>query len=340
MSAEPDADGDDPSYNNCHRALLQHFLASPTLTFERAKPLLAAIQTAYTPARPTLPEDVAAEDFEAYIHALNDTISRFDLEIRSQLHQKSRERIFALVNTTSDVLTQMSTSRSADEIAFLKRVLDYMFVTANTRRAEVMAVTSMQALRLAKAPARDAGDGRRESDGVGLGTQGATQHAGLTTTQADRVLHALRNEGWLERSKSGFYSLSPRALMELRGWLVDTYNSPPDGDEDEDEDERHEKIKFCQACREIVTTGQRCPDLTCEARIHEHCVNNIFRAQGGRKQCPICKTEWTDAPFVGERAARGAQQSRASNGISANGRGRTMDEQAEIDAESDSSDQI
>nr|POF04205.1 non-structural maintenance of chromosomes element 1 like [Quercus suber] len=333
MSAE--ADDDNLSYSNCHRALLQHFLASQTLTFERAKPVLAAIQTAHTPARPTLPEDIAAEDFEAYIHTLNDTISPFDLEIRSQFHQRTRERVYALVNTTSDALTQMSTSRSADEIAFLKRMLDFMFETVNTWRAEVMAVTSMQALRLAKVPAVE---GRREADGAMAGTQGGTQHAGLTTTQADRVLHALRNEGWLERSKNGFYSLSPRALMELKGWLVDTYNTHGDAEDDDDDDEGHEKIKFCQACREIVTVGQRCPDLRCEARIHDYCVNNIFRAQGGRKECPICKIGWQDAPFVGERAARSTQQHRASNGTLVNVRRRATDEHEESDAESDVTD--
>lgn len=36
--------------------------------------------------------------------------------------------------------------------------------------------------------------------------------------------------------------------MELRGWLVDTYN-----DDDDEEGNRGKRIKFCAACRDIVT---------------------------------------------------------------------------------------
>ena len=41
-------------YNNSHRAFLQAFLARSTLTFEEAKPLLAAIFTAHGEDRATL----------------------------------------------------------------------------------------------------------------------------------------------------------------------------------------------------------------------------------------------------------------------------------------------
>jgi non-structural maintenance of chromosomes element 1 len=39
-------------------------------------------------------------------------------------------------------------------------------------------------------------------------------------------------------------------LMELRGWLVESYN---DQEEERDDGETANKIKFCQACKEIVT---------------------------------------------------------------------------------------
>ena len=37
----------DPQYNNANRAFLQAFIARSTLTFEEAKPILAAILTAH-----------------------------------------------------------------------------------------------------------------------------------------------------------------------------------------------------------------------------------------------------------------------------------------------------
>jgi non-structural maintenance of chromosomes element 1 len=318
------------AYNNTHRAFLQSLLAQQTITYTTAKPILAAIQTAHDrdSERQTLENDISQDDFENYIDTLNQHISPFDIEIRSTLHQTSKERIYSLVNTTSDALTQLSTSFSVEELGFVKRVLDAMFETFNTRRAEIMAVTSMQALRLGK-PNEESR--RRES----TQTQGtnAVANAGLTQSQAQRVLDLLVKQGWFERSTKGFYSLSPRALMELKNWLVEMYNQDPDSDDEEDEAE-HTKIKSCAACREIVTVGQRCPDLDCETRMHDFCVRNIFRAQGGREICPTCKKSWTDAPPVGEKAARGGARTTANGG----GGGRRRTSHLGTDGAADESD--
>lgn len=299
-------DGQDGGYNNVHRAFLQSLLARQTITFEDAKPILAAIYTAATPDRPTLEGDISREEFENMIHTLNHELSPFDLEIRSTQHQRSRTRVYALVNTTSDALSQMATSHSADEIAFVKRTLDAMFETYNTQRAEVMAITSMQALDLAKGDAT-----QREG-----ATQTTAASVGLTKSQAEKMLSSLVAEGWYELSQAGYYSLSPRALMELKSWLIDSYNY--EDEEDDEEEGAHDRIKFCQACREIVTIGQRCSQLACNARMHDHCVRNIFRAQQMREECPICKTAWAQHLPVGEKASRNSRPSggrRSTNGI-------------------------
>ena len=155
--------------------------------------------------------------------------------------------MYALVNSTSDPITQLATTHSADEISYLKRVLDTMFETYNTPRREVMALTSMDAVRLNRPPAAD----RRETQN-GSATQGSGGQ-GITGKEAEKMLSTLVDEGWFERSKKGYYSLSPRALMELRGWLMETYNDL--GDEDEEEDHpRVLKIKLCYACKEIITS--------------------------------------------------------------------------------------
>jgi hypothetical protein len=122
-----------------------------------------------------------------------------------------------------------------------------MFETYNTRRCEALVVSSMQALQLAKVPA-DAN--RRESTAVlangNTTTQGGAAQS-LSMTQAETMMSSLVGEGWLEKSAKGYYGLSPRGLMELRGWLVDTYN-----DEDE-EGHRARRVKFCAACKDILT---------------------------------------------------------------------------------------
>ncbi|KAK0267259.1 hypothetical protein LTR35_016432 [Friedmanniomyces endolithicus] len=325
------SDHGDPAYDNTHRAFLQSLLARQTITFAEAKPILAAIQTVQTPNRPTLPEDVSQADFEYYVDALNTHISAYDFEIRSTHHQVSKERIYALVNTTSDALTQMATVHTPDEIAFVKRVLDAMFETYNTQVAEVMAVTSMQALKCARPP-----HGEQQRRDSGNQTQVTASSAALTGSQAQSVLESIVQEGWFELSAKGYHSLSPRALMELRGWLVETYNDQGGEDSDEEEDDEHVKIKFCAACREIVTVGQRCTDLGCGARVHNHCTRNLWRSQGGKEECPTCKKAWTEAPAVGEKAARqGARQ--ATNGPNGpNGRRRrSPSDEAQSGAEED-----
>jgi non-structural maintenance of chromosomes element 1 len=306
MSGDED---DNLSYGNVHRAFLQALLARKSLTLEEAKPLIAQIESAANPERPTLAEDVTLADLDNYIHTLNSQISFFDFEIRSTQHQIKKTRIYALVNTTSDALTQMATTHTADEIAYVKRVLDAMFETYNTHSREVMAIKPNQALQLAKPAGVST---RRES-----GTQAQSQNAGLTMAQAEKMMRDMVSEGWFDLNNE-FYTLSPRALMELRGWLVDTYNTPDD-EKDDDEEELPQAIKMCEGCKEIVTMGQRCPQLDCQARVHNHCKAGMFRIHGGREQCPKCKTAWVDALPVGVMAARGA---RVSN-VNGNGRQRS-----------------
>ena len=200
-----------------------------------------------------------------------------------------------------------------------------MFETYNTQRHEVMAITSMQAIKLAKAPTEN----RRQAQD-GTETQGSAGQ-GLTMGEAEKMMKTLVEEGWFDKSQKGYYSLSPRALMELRGWLWETYN---DVDEDEDDEGVSKKIKQCFACKEIITTvsriclrdmlsitnyvsqGQRCPKKTCPCRLHDICTQNFFRTQKSRK-CPLCETDWTGKDFVGERAAASTQAKtrKSANGV-------------------------
>ena len=278
-------------YNNSNRAFLQAFLAHSTITYEAAKPILAGIFSA-DEGREVLANDITSEDLASYISAANNALSPLDFEIRSTFHQQTRERVYALVNLTSDEGIKLATSHTAEEIAFVKRVLDAMFETNNKPRSEAMCILNMDAVRLCKpSSTRD--------------TQSSTSQAtaqGLSMKDAENMMANLLDEGWLEKSQKGFYSLSPRALMELRGWLVDTYNDPDPEAGDEDQSQpRYDKIKFCHACKEIITVGQRCADLKCPGRLHDICTQNVFRLQRGHT-CPVCKKEWDGKHFVGEKA--------------------------------------
>lgn len=187
-----------PDYNDSNRAFLQAFLARSVLTFESAQPLLAAIFSIQED-KEVVPNDITLEDFKAYIYTANTALSDLDLEIRDTFHQNSRQRVYALVNTTSDALTQLATTYTADEIAFIKRLLDAMFDgPANTKKREAMCLSTMDATQLVR------GNNRRE-------TQNGTSQATQSTMKMDGVepmLNRLKDEGWLEKSRAGFHTLS------------------------------------------------------------------------------------------------------------------------------------
>ncbi|KAI1971524.1 hypothetical protein LOZ53_003755 [Ophidiomyces ophidiicola] len=281
------------------------------MTFEEAKPILAAIMSVKD-GREIRGQDITQADLSNYISSVNSAISPFDFEIRSTIHQTSHTRFYALVNTTSDPLIQLATTYTADEIAYVKRLLDAMFETNNTMREEVMVVSAMKAVQLARIPNSSS---RRESQAA---TQGGVAQQ-LSMREAEEMLKRLINEGWLEKTRKGNYGLTPRALMELRTWLVESYNDADE--EDYDGGYRHNKIKTCNACKDLITVvrymlfktgkfatrllttiqGQRCSQRQCPARLHDMCTRNFFRLQRG-EVCPLCKTNWTGDHFVGERA--------------------------------------
>lgn len=224
--------------------------------------------------------------------------------------------MYALVNTTSDPLTQLATTHSPEEIAFVKRLLDAMFETNNTARAEIMAVSDTQAARLHKPASGAARTSLGGGEAASQTQQTQQTSAGLTIAQAEKCLASLVAEGWLDKSRARYYSLSPRALMELRGWLMETYNEPGGGAEEGDDGDGVEppvhRIRLCAACREIVTSGQRCATEECECRLHAVCAAQLLGEQRARG-CPKCGAAWTGEHLVGEKADRQFRRSRGGN---------------------------
>ena len=276
-------------YGNGNRAFLQAILARGTITQDEARPILAEIWNLESGDDSEIrPENVSEEAFLDYIDKASEAASRFDYEIRSTVHQVTKKRIYALVNTTSDPQTQLATTYTPDELSFIKRVLDAMFDKYNSPRMEVLAITEMQAIKLARPD--------RRGSVVDLETQ--TQQSadkGLKHSEVEGVLASLVEGGWFEKSKEGFYSLSPRALLELRPWLVETFNDPDVGAEE------WQRIKFCEACKDIVTIGLRCSDPDCNMRLHDICQEAFWRTRK-EKKCPKCSKEWTGKRYIGERA--------------------------------------
>lgn len=281
---------DDPEYRDGNRAFLQAILAKGTITYEEARPILAEILSADGGSdNESGPGDVTEEVFRHYIDVAARAVSHFDFEIRSTVHQETAQRIYALVNTHSDPQTQLATTYNPEELSFIKRVLDAMFDKYNSPRMEVLAITEMQAIKLAR-PSR-----RQNHEDPEAQTQTTAVDRGLKHSEVESVLDSLVGGGWFEKSEEGFFRLSPRALLELRPWLIESFNDSDLGPDD------WQRIKFCEACRDIVTVGLRCPEVDCNVRLHDICEDAFWRTVRGTK-CPKCSTEWTRKRYIGERS--------------------------------------
>ncbi|USP73677.1 Non-structural maintenance of chromosomes element 1 -like protein [Curvularia clavata] len=271
------------------------------------------------PDRPWSEGDVTQPYLTSIIQTINAKLEAFDYEIRSTRDQQSKDTVYALVNNTSDALTQLATTFSANEIAYIRRLLDHMFETNNNNVRETMAVKHTEASQLARISRRN-----RQSQVNGSHTQlnGETQDTpaqgadtSISIAEADMVLDSLVAQGFFHKSRAGYYSLAPRALMELRAYLKETYNESADENEDGREVIR---IRDCEGCREIVTVGIRCNNRECGVRWHDACANSYYRGRRDQeRKCPRCRTECTGDVFVGERADRmGGRTSTGGRGIS------------------------
>ncbi|KAK1911362.1 hypothetical protein P3342_012662 [Pyrenophora teres f. teres] len=295
---------EDESYTWIHRAFLQAFQTHGILTLDEIKPILAHIVTASNPNRPWTAADITQPFLTSTLQTINAKLIPLDYEIRWAKDQTPKPTLhYALVNNASDPLTQQATRFSPTEIAYIRRLLDFMFDTNNTSIREVMAVSELQASNLARPSRRP-----RQSTAVAAEEEGGEDQtapdAGLSLQDAEDVLYRLVTTSFFSKSSKGYYTLAPRSLIELRSYLKETYN-----------DDDIQRIRDCHGCKEIVTVGIRCNNRECGVRWHDGCANAFYRGRGGRDRlCPKCKTECGGNVFVGERAdtVRGGGRGRGS----------------------------
>ncbi|KAH7356273.1 Nse1 non-SMC component of SMC5-6 complex-domain-containing protein [Pyrenochaeta sp. MPI-SDFR-AT-0127] len=290
----------DEGYTWIHRAFLQAFKTRGVMTVEELKPILAYVMTCHNPERPWTAGDITQPHILSTVQTINSRIEPYDFEIRSIRDQHTKASTYAFVNKTSDSLTQLATRFTAAEIGYIRRLLDFMFETSNTHTREIMAIKHTEASQLAR-PSRRNRQSQLNSNAEDGQTSQATD-TGISIQEADDVLDTLLNESFFYKSRSGYYSLAPRALMELGAYLKETYNESPDEAEDGLETIR---IRDCEGCKEIVTHGIRCNEKECGVRWHDACATAFYRGRTREaRKCPKCETECTGDLYVGERAGR------------------------------------
>ncbi|KTW27057.1 hypothetical protein T552_02549 [Pneumocystis carinii B80] len=272
-------DINETQFTDVHRILLQHFIAKKSIFQEQAlNSLLIAISIYENISIDSVTINIST--LELYIFDINNVITCLDLEIQKTIDQSTGIVIWILINTSSDIFSQLSTSYTFSEVAFFKQLLDYILVKSNTRQLEVFSITSTQAL--------------RESSLKGVG---------LSKVSAEASLAAFVEEGWLSKTTRGtrvYFTLSPRSLLELYP-IIKTYIDEPENDFDH-QDFRVLLLKRCKACHNVVTQGFRCSNINCPIRFHEYCFK-VYMAKQKDKLCPECGIIWMEENFVGDKAA-------------------------------------
>jgi non-structural maintenance of chromosomes element 1 len=111
----------------------------------------------------------------------------------------------------------------------MRGLLEAIFDTSNSLHEEIFAIRSTDASNL------------------------CSRHY-LTKTAGELAVQTFIREGWLEKSPNGFITLSERGLLELKGYLMQTYNDMDEGEDEEGgEGGRVDKMRTCHACQEIIT---------------------------------------------------------------------------------------
>jgi hypothetical protein len=266
------------NYTDVERALLQYIISSGPVKEEylvvnvHNKLKKGILEAENGPAAEGDEEEAALtpeqeillnRTLEASIDLINNKLRDLGYKITKTISQISAEPYYVYVNTLPDEPAKVSISRSAKEISIVKKMIDYIVSESEN---EGFLIPMRDALKFCS-------------------YEGYSGPAGL------QFLQSLVNEGWMNVTKKGDYTLSLRALAELKPMLIEKYGVKTlEGSNDDGG-----VLNVCVGCRDLVTIGLRCHNEDCNARFHKHCHAYYARANGA--QCPNadCDVDWSVA---------------------------------------------
>ncbi|KAJ2548472.1 hypothetical protein EV175_004820 [Coemansia sp. RSA 1933] len=199
-------------------------------------------------------------DAQAEVEQINSSLRVLSLQLRRAMHQHSGGRVWALVNTNADKIATGATPYTPAELAMLKALVEAIFTSADGNYA----VDLHTALRTISSSS---------------GAPGST--ATFARRDAQDLVARLCEDGWVDRTDTGFVVLGARALIELQSFFADGFG---------------DYVRHCSLCKEMATCGRVC--LRCDDPVHPFCADQIS-ASVGSLSCPNCHQPMTDAPAFG-----------------------------------------
>ncbi|KAF7305107.1 Non-structural maintenance of chromosomes element 1 [Mycena kentingensis (nom. inval.)] len=252
------------SAKDVQKIFLQSVLSRGVLSEKLTKALWEkskeTVLTVYPDAM--LPDD----DWNAFLAKVNKSIDPLEMELKQMRDETTGRDLFAMVNLKDDAVAQLATEYTAGEIVYFKALVEQIMLAPR----ESYSISSLAALREVSS---------------------LKPKSNMSKTQAEVVLGSFVANGWFLRSKRGRYSLSPRSLLELEGYLKNAY---PD------------EFLTCELCKDPLTRGYACKAANCTVRMHAYCFTRFMAAKRAHT-CPGCGKDWREAKDmtpVGEAAVR------------------------------------
>lgn len=260
-------------YTDAERALLQYVMSVGIASLDSLTTVYDKLKKCEDPLGDGTPA-VDVEGFEQRkvedaIDKINDKLHLLGFEISKTKSQDTQDLYYTYINTITDTPSKISTQHSPKEIEVIKRIIEKILVECED---ESYIITSSDALKI------------------------CNRSASFSASEGEHFLKSLVDEGWLNRSMKGRYSLSIRALTELKRTFIEKYGI-------KNNDNSEGQISLCKGCDEIVTNGVRCYRDACYIKFHTQCQLHYFRAKGTKCPNDECTVDWNeDKPRpVGEK---------------------------------------
>lgn len=183
-----------------------------------------------------LVNDLGKKSVEQYFQDVNQSLHQLDFEIRQVRDQLTGDKQWVFINTVADEIIQNATVFTQSQLEFFKTLLQAMLASQ-----EDQVISSTEALNLTTS---------------------------VSKQEAQELIKAFANYGWLIIQSNGLIILSSRALAELQTHMIEMFGS---------EEEEGGVVRFCRSCKDIVIVGIHCE---CGAHIHKHCANHLPRCPG------------------------------------------------------------
>lgn len=226
--------------NDTHRAFLQQMLQRTAIPESLVQRLYVLLHEQLLGKR-----DMDSSAYPEWISEMNGALQGLGLELASVICPVRNERTWALINNQPDQIAQLSNAYP-NSVDYIKQLIEAI-VRAPKRSFSISITDAMNLV-----------EGKKKD--------------------IEELLFLLQRQSWLIQPERGLLTLAPKLLLELKGYLLDTY---PDD------------IAECSLCHGLVTIGgTSCSNPECTCKLHSYCQDKYFAVSQTSRSCPLCKGAW------------------------------------------------